>query len=656
MRRFEDLLSHYLMSEAISLKNAKKKRLSKKYSGAYNERLNEVFDGKNRIISRINIDYSNLDSPLMKRIDALLDDEGYTVGNMASYIKGFAYKQTTMDNYNSDSNLFYDTKNPVKIGKLLQKYEADGQIEVTDRKDGKKTTKWIVGKPLLHEFKNDPIRSSNGEFLLVISRHPYDIAGASTDRSWTSCMDLGLPRINYPKTKQNEGINRKYIPKDIEEGTLVAYVVPMNELYEGPNGEGKVKLQKPLSRILMKPHNSDAGKVYTVGERYGAKYPEFYQKIKEWTSKTLNNKLKGGEKIYKNPKLYNDGDTPVDFEFNTGNEIADQVMNELLSYNNEKEVGNQITFETSSGGYTTSIEMKMVFDFGKEIVRPFEYLGDIYSVSDQIKSEYEKKIGTAIFQNLRGRGGRSFNDGSPRIDVTSLGDGIEIEIECNIQVRGEEDKYIDDDYIWDATYYPMEWLKNFDYKQLKRDLYKICSTYDWKAHDEGVTNSINEALDLYKNVLDNYTKYNAPDNVLFNSLEVINPLEVLKLDNTTISNAHNFLYRTVRAFENLYGTINLFEQKANYSFSRDERYTEKKFNIFYNWYKKTFGVDLAQYKDQTEELWKITKVFDLVAKLRATEDLQDKEKSELLLDVRDEQNKIINYIRRFIGYMGEVKI
>jgi len=176
MNSFEELLFHPVLQEAISLKNAKKKLLSKKYSGAYNDRLDEVFGGKNRIISRITIDYSNLDSPLMKKISSKLYEHMYVIPSMVEYIKGMAYKK--IGQYGD-----VDYKNPVKIGKLLQKFEADGQIEVTDRKDGKKTTKWITGKPLLHEFKTDPIRSSNGEFLLVISIHPYDIAGASTDRS-----------------------------------------------------------------------------------------------------------------------------------------------------------------------------------------------------------------------------------------------------------------------------------------------------------------------------------------------------------------------------------------------------------------------------------------------------------------------------------------
>jgi hypothetical protein len=430
----------------------------------------------------------------------------------------------------------------------------------------------------------------------------------------------------------------------------------MDELYKGPNGEEKVKLQKPLSRILLKPHNSDVGKVYTVGKRYGASYPEFYQKVKEWTSKTLNNKLKGGEKIYKNPKLYNDGDTPVDFEFNTGNAVADEVMTDLLNHNNEKQVGNQITFETTNNGHVTSIEMKIVMEFGKDIVRSFDYLDNVYSVDNSIKSEYEKKIGTAIFQNLRGKNGRGFNDGSPRVTVTSLGDGIEIEVECNIQVSNEEDKYIDDEYIWNNTYYPMEWLKNFDYNQLKRELYKICSTYDWKAHDEGVTNSINEALGFYKDVLDAFPKFYPKGNISFQSLEVISPIKMLKWEDSAILVLHSDLYLAVKAFETLSTHMNMIERQQNYSFTRDDRYINTKFEIFYEWFKRTFNVDLVNYKDETERLWSAKILMDMYVNAKESGNPIPNETYDLLSHIDEEQDKIIRYIRRFIGYMGEVKI
>ena len=298
--------------EAISLGDAKKHKLSKKHSGAYDEVLDEVFGGKNRIMMPLNIDYSTINNAhlLFLKIDEFLDKHGYSVETLKDYIDGKAVKFKV----DSDDTHIYDIKNPVKIGKLLQKYEEDGEIEVTERKDGKKTTKTVVGKPLLHEFKNDPIRATNGEFLIVISRHPYDVAGSSTDRSWTSCMNLGLDGINYPNRRQ--GVNLGYVTNDISEGTLVAYVVTKNELFKGAGGEDKVKLHKPLSRILIKPHNSDVGKVYTIGMMYGSQYQEFYEKVKEWITDKLNHKAKNADNInaMRNTNLYPDSDKPVGFE------------------------------------------------------------------------------------------------------------------------------------------------------------------------------------------------------------------------------------------------------------------------------------------------------------------------------------------------------
>jgi hypothetical protein len=301
--------------EAISLGDVRKHKLSKKHSGAYDEILDEVFGGKNRIILPFQIDHSNLNNAhmLFLKIDEFLDKHGYSVETIKDYIDGKAIKFKI----DSDGKHIYDKKNPVKIGKLLQKYEEDGEIEVTSRKDGVKTTKKVIGKPLLHEFKNDPIRSANGEFLIVISRHPYDVAGSSTDRSWTSCINLGLEGVHYP-TKER-GVNRRYVMNDVSEGTLVAYVVSKDELYKGAGGEDKVKLQRPLSRILIKPHNSDIGKVYTIGNMYGGDYSEFYDVVKKWISENLNAKAAKVNNINakRNPKLYSDWDKPVGFKLET---------------------------------------------------------------------------------------------------------------------------------------------------------------------------------------------------------------------------------------------------------------------------------------------------------------------------------------------------
>lgn len=642
--KFQDLLTHPIIIEAISLKNVRKKNLTKKSSGAYNEELDEIFNNKNRLISRITIDYSNIDSPLMKKIDALLDDEGYTVGDMESYIKGFAYKQTNLDNYSTTNNLLYDKKNPVKIGKLLQRYEADGQIEVTDRKDGKKTTKWITGKPLLHEFKNDPIRSSNGEFLVVISRHPYDIAGASTDRSWTSCMDLGLPRINYPKTRPNEGINRKYIPRDIEEGTLVAYVVPKNELFIGPNGEEKVKLQKPLSRIFMKPHKSDAGPVYTIGSRYGAPYPEFHKQIEEWISKTLNNKLKGGEKIYKNTKLYNDNDTPVGFKFNSGNEIADEVVTEKLSWTNEKELGNQITFQTSNdGGGYYEFKVNVNIDFGKDIVKPFDDLDEIreWDVKN-ISSKIERNIASSIFKQLVGSSVLPL-----KMTATSTGDGIDIELEFGFRIFSDTDKYVDNDIIYDGLDINLDWLKEFDYQELKRDLYKICSTYDWGKDESDKKNYTDALIESYKQLLNITLNSLNASKLAMSNFKIEPPKKIVESGE---DNASLYLEKIKSAKGGLNAInhqITILDQTIPYKIRNSEYYTESKYNIMREWFNTNFKTDLVEVKKNITNQWRLVTITDA-----RTSDFS----YEILRSMYYEMLDIQKLITKLIGYIGEVKI
>ena len=644
MHSFEDLLTHYVLQEAISLKNAKKKGLTKKYSGAYNDRLNEVFGGKNRIFLNLKIDYSNMDSPLMKSINSLLYHHDYSIDSMLGYINGIAYKvkHDTME---------LDKKNPVKIGKLLQKFEADGQIEVTDRKDGKKTTKWITGKPLLHEFKNDPIRSSNGEFLIVISRHPYDVAGASTDRSWTSCMDLGLPRINYPKTRPNEGINRRYIPKDIQEGTLVAYVVTKDELYIGPNGEPKVKLVRPLSRMLMKPHNSDVGSVYAVGKMYGSQYPEFYQKVKEWTSKNLNNKLTGGEKIYKNRNLYDDNDTPVDFKFNSGNTIADEVLTDKLNHNNEKELGNELTF-TTEGNNIVTVEIDMKFEFGEDIVKPFSELTDFkrHNIKD-IYSPIEKALASVVYDSLNiGK----YDNTYPEIDMVSQGDGMDVTIKFYINVYSGDDKHIDnidDETIGDIINDSLRNFQNFNYKELKRELYQICKQYDWSGEEQRHAAEIEKYISQYSQAVNTSLSGLIPDIGIVSKLNIISPEKMASYGNDEMVKYVKEMSKIRQALSRIVSIkTNNFDRTIPYMISREESYQKRVHQIFQQWFLNNLKIDLRKYSDQMGDMWRANVVMGMKNKI-PDEDFEN------LFDVREEIFNIDANIERLIGHNpNDVKI
>jgi hypothetical protein len=90
-------------------------------------------------------------------------------------------------------------------------------------------------KPLAaDQFGPDALR-------VVISRDPVDIARMSTGRRWTSCMGKG-------------GVNYNYVPKEIEAGTLVAYLVHQDDQ----------NIDYPLARVLLKPFHNDKGETILV--------------------------------------------------------------------------------------------------------------------------------------------------------------------------------------------------------------------------------------------------------------------------------------------------------------------------------------------------------------------------------------------------------
>lgn len=96
-----------------------------------------------------------------------------------------------------------------------------------------------VAQELLDKFSSDPIRLTSNldakKLMIVLSNHAYDIAGMSTDRKWTSCMNIIT------------GSNRKWVKEDIKWGTVVAYLIEENDK----------NINNPLGRILIKPYLDD---------------------------------------------------------------------------------------------------------------------------------------------------------------------------------------------------------------------------------------------------------------------------------------------------------------------------------------------------------------------------------------------------------------
>ena len=121
-------------------------------------------------------------------------------------------------------NIANGTENPTKV-------ETDEQL--------KNTIKEKINQ-LLADYNNIPevkLRmqtpvASNTKFYIVFSKHSYDIAGMSTDRGWTSCMNI------------YSGSNKRYIQYDIKEGTIVAYLIK----------EPDFNINNPTARLAIKPY------------------------------------------------------------------------------------------------------------------------------------------------------------------------------------------------------------------------------------------------------------------------------------------------------------------------------------------------------------------------------------------------------------------
>jgi hypothetical protein len=199
--------------------------------------------------------------PLMEEINELFIPLGYRINSFEDYLNNKVYK-------------IGDTKNPMKIGGLLNKtrpslfsrYDLD-----VERKQ------W-----------RDMINNSDKPLKIIISRHPYDLLGMSSGRDWKdgTCMKLGCSEddkvyINILASMgQNKiegvGSGKNKIKRDIIEGVLIAYVVDINDN----------NINKPLSRLLIKPYVNEKDKTQIVwvasSKIYGRLVDGFKSSVDNW--------------------------------------------------------------------------------------------------------------------------------------------------------------------------------------------------------------------------------------------------------------------------------------------------------------------------------------------------------------------------------------
>jgi hypothetical protein len=182
----------------------------------------------------------------------------------------------TLVDYIDGKARFGQSKNTKRIGQVFSQIERNSDEAKKDEI-----------KRLLKGFVEDPIRKQGkgSDLLVCISRHPYDVAGADTNRGWENCMTIGT------------GANYKYLIHDVKEGSLVAYLI---------NSDDK-NINKPIANCAIKPYINSKDKTDVIllrdSKTYPQPYPDFENTVSSWLDE-VNGKKEG---IYCfNPKLYKD--------------------------------------------------------------------------------------------------------------------------------------------------------------------------------------------------------------------------------------------------------------------------------------------------------------------------------------------------------------
>jgi len=185
--------------------------------------------------------------------------------NLLSYLQGaIPNKPYSTDADNYMQGLAFEVANPTRklgIGKMLARSEG------SEKDPARKSELQALKK----SFDADPQRAATKtpDKLIVISRHPYDVAGMSTDRGWKSCMNLV------------DGINRHYVLRDVKKGSIVAYLINADDL----------NVNRPLARILIKPYQEKGNptNLAMMGDAvYGTAPARFKTQVDAWVNAKYN--------------------------------------------------------------------------------------------------------------------------------------------------------------------------------------------------------------------------------------------------------------------------------------------------------------------------------------------------------------------------------
>lgn len=291
-----------------------------------------------------------------QQIQKIIDKEGYYCPD---YRKGYVYKK--------DDKL---KNKPVKLIKILNKGEKD--------KD-----KFVQLKKQFDE-RLFTSRKQNIKCEICITHNPYDVAGMSTDRNWTSCMNLDGGAYSQTPLKQ------------VQYGGMCAYLIEKQDR----------NIEKPIARIAIKRLISDNNSFMFAAEDviYGdvgfANELNFMQKVVDILNKS-NQKTMNDSKVFHrdDEDSYSDSDIYWIINIDNDKEFLDFIEQDPYIINEDG-------FLNSISQYRKYLLFDYLIEFGKSS-ELLELFYDNYLNNDEINQMVDCLINDhAVFRMklfLRGK-------------------------------------------------------------------------------------------------------------------------------------------------------------------------------------------------------------------------------------------------------------
>ena len=180
---------------------------------------------------------------------------------------------------------------------------------------------------------NARVASKHKQLDVVISQDPFDVANMSTDRGWTSCMNLKKKQTGNVSAEDN-------ILCEVASGGLVAYLIEPNDK----------EIKNPIARIWIRRFINSDGESYAVPEdqTYPTGFVDFYDFVNNWLKEKQvpiagELELSGAEhsdsfphkKVYKAPDFISQEKyESLDEKYKFRPEILIAILNNAESYSN----------------------------------------------------------------------------------------------------------------------------------------------------------------------------------------------------------------------------------------------------------------------------------------------------------------------------------